>query len=115
MENYVPSRFKIFFNKTTLCALIQPPSSKLHHIFNYISVTNFVPWEIEEMANTLEQELGWERPNAPELPMRFDCELEDGFIDYTYKSAIGSTLRGIMCKHLIFAGTKSKKTTKDYI
>ena len=104
MECYAPPLFKTVFNKTTLCSLTQGAMSKILHKLNRIYITDYIEWDIDNIAITLENELGWRYPKKPCLPMRFDCNLEGGFIDYTYKKATGLTLKAIICNNLIYGG-----------
>lgn len=113
MEFYVPPLIKTMVNKSTLCALTQTMTSPLMNKMNRVNVTKYVPWDIDTMVAALHDELGWNPPDAPELPMRFDCMIEDGLIDYTYKAATGHTLRSLMCNNLIRAGVRTKAELQD--
>lgn len=80
-----------------------PKSPPIRHI----TVSRYVPWDVETMVRTLESETGWRAPHAS-LPMRFDCILEDGHINRTFLHATGLTVHGIIANNLIHDGTRTK-------
>ena len=73
-----------------------PKSPPIRHL----TVSHYVPWNIPVMVRTLEEETGW-RPPHPELPMRFDCVLEDGHMNRTFHRATGLTVQGVIANNLI--------------
>ena len=54
-------------------------------------------------------------PEHTDLPMRFDCKIEDSFINRTYKKAVGITIHGIICSNLINAGIRTKKDLEETV
>jgi len=115
LENPAEVIFKTIFSLTTISALFQQPVSRITSRLQVINVTEYIKWDIYEIVAVLKKELNWIPPDEPYLPMRFDCRLEDGFIEHTYKRAIGITLRGIMCNHLIYAGVKKREDLESSI
>lgn len=72
-----------------------------------VCLSTYLTWDIFAVADILRKETGWTCPH-PELPMRFDCQIEDSIFDYTFKEATGATTHGIIANNLIYAGVKSK-------
>lgn len=87
-----------------------PQSPPIRHV----TVSRFVPWHVETMVQTLERETGWRAPHAA-LPMRFDCILEDGHINRTFRNASGLTVHGIIANNLIHDGTRTKTELEDVV
>jgi len=83
-----------------------------------VNVADYVAWDVDYIINTLEIETSWRAPCAPKLPMRFDCMLEDGLLNHTYKCATGLTVHGFISNNLIRAGIRTKddlvSTIKHY-
>lgn len=73
-----------------------------------INVTDFVPWETEKIKPILMDEVAWHLPEHPNLGMRFDCMIEEGFINHTFKQATGATIHGIIANNLIYDGLAEK-------
>jgi len=80
-----------------------------------INLTDYVEWDIGHMIKTLEQEAGWKVPPDPKLPMRFDCKIEEGLINQTYRKACGFTVHGIICNNLIYGQWKTKQELKKSV
>jgi hypothetical protein len=78
-----------------------------------INITDYVRWDVDHMVETLEAEAGWKAPRHPQLPMRFDCILDDSLMSQTYLSAVGMTDHGIMCNNLIYDGVRSKSQLQE--
>lgn len=96
MELYVPpigNLFKPF-----------PQSKRVRKV----CLSNYLKWDIYELAKVLEKETGWRCPH-PEMPMRFDCQIEDSIFNYTFKQATGTTTHAIICNNLIYGGVKRKE------
>ena len=72
-----------------------------------VCLSKYLKWDIYELAKILEKETGWRCPH-PEMPMRFDCQIEDSIFNYTFKEATGSTTHTIICNNLIYGGVKEK-------
>ena len=73
-----------------------------------INVTKYVPWDVDQMVETLRREVRWELPAHPNILMRFDCMIEESLINHTYKQATGCTVHGIIVNNLIHAGVRTK-------
>lgn len=73
-----------------------------------VNVTAFVPWEINKIKTILMDEVGWRLPEHPNLGMRFDCMIEDSYINHTYQQATGATIHGIIANNLIYDGLETK-------
>lgn len=73
-----------------------------------VNVTEFVPWETEKIKPILMDEVAWRLPEHPNLGMRFDCMIEEGFINHTFKHATGATIHGIIANNLIYDGLAEK-------
>jgi len=73
-----------------------------------ISLTSFIPWNIKKIRGVLSTELGWQTPQTPNLGMRFDCMIEDSYINHTYKSVTGSTIHAIIANNLIYDNLSTK-------
>ena len=73
-----------------------------------VIITPYLGLDIPTMVATLESETGWRSPQPPQLPMRFDCMIEDSLINRTYQKATGITVHGIICNHMIYAGLGTK-------
>lgn len=78
-----------------------------------INLTKYLLWDIKNMIKTLSENLGWELPPHPNIRMRFDCKIEDSFINYTYKKATGATIHSIISSNLVNAGVFSKGELED--
>jgi hypothetical protein len=105
----VPSRISLFFDRSTILSMAPGKKSTLLAHINKLDLTQYVHWNVDEMVQAMAQEAGWKSQDGPYLPMRFDCILEDGLIDRTYKNATGLTIHTIMCNNLIYGGVKTKK------
>ncbi len=95
MELYVPPVANLFRSF--------PRSKKV----SKVCVSTYVKWDIFAVAEVLRKETGWACPH-PELPMRFDCQIEDSIFDATLKQATGTTTHTIIANNLIYAGIKRK-------
>lgn len=73
-----------------------------------IDVTKYLPWNIFDMVETMERETRWRVPPDPGFPMRFDCRIEAGLLDATYKNVTGQTVHGIVSSNLIYGKLKAK-------
>jgi len=82
---------------------------------SYVNVTEYVPWEIGRMIKELREEVGWKVPEHPSLQMRFDCKIEDSFINHTYRQATGLTIHGIIASNLIACGVMKKEELTDAV
>lgn len=80
-----------------------PRSKKVEKLY----LSKYLKWDIYSIAKILEKETGWKCPH-PEMPMRFDCQIEDSFFNYTWKKATGNTTHTIICNNLIYANIKMK-------
>jgi len=80
-----------------------------------INLTEFVPWDTEQMQGILSKEANWKTPNHPNLGMRFDCMIEDSFINLTYKRAIDSTIHTIIANNLIYDGKAEKAQLENVV
>lgn len=96
LEYYVPPVRTLFRTAPAM-----PPS------IGRVNVTKYVPWEIDRMVEEL-AEVGWRAPEGTKLPMRFDCMIEDGFMNRTYKEVGGLTIHGIICNNMIYEGLRTK-------
>ena len=103
LEFYVPPIINIFL-----------PLPKSHRL-KKVNITKYVRWDVDTMAETLQKEVGWKTPEHPKLPMRFDCEIEESLINYTYKQTTGMTVHGIICNNLIYDGVRTKSKLKDTV
>ena len=96
LEFYLPPVSNLFAGAPTMPAIAT------------LSVSKHVSWDINSMVRVLEQETGWRAPEGTRVPMRFDCMVEDSFINQTYKRAGGLTVQGIICNNMIHAGVRTK-------
>lgn len=80
-----------------------------------INITKYVDWDIDSMLEILTTEAGWRPPPHPSLSMRFDCRIEDGFMNHTYKRATGLTVHGIIANNLIHGRGRSKHTLQEAV
>jgi hypothetical protein len=46
---------------------------------------------------------------VPALPMRFDCLIEDGLINGTWRKAAGLTVQGVIACNLVHAGVRTRE------
>ncbi len=76
--------------------------------FKNINLSKYVPWDTPKMIADLSRDTGWRLPDQPNIGMRFDCLIEDSFINKTYKQATGSTVHAIIANNLIYDGVKTK-------
>jgi hypothetical protein len=67
------------------------------------------------MINTLKEKAEWKVPVHPNFQMRFDCKIEDSFINHTYKKATGMTIHSIIASNLIHCGIKTKSQLKKAV
>lgn len=95
LEFYIPPIQNLF--KRSPCRLL-----------NTINLTRYVHWDIERMVADLSRDTGWTLPAHPTLGMRFDCMIEDSYLNATYQRATGLTVHAIIANNLIRAGVKSK-------
>ena len=56
MEFYISSRMKTIFNRSTLCSLIPSKSSKILKNMKRVSITKYVPWDIDNIVKTMKKE-----------------------------------------------------------
>jgi hypothetical protein len=103
MEFYIPPITNLFKDR--------PPKSPVQKI----NITKYVPWDIDRIIRTLEKEGGWKLPGHPNIGMRFDCTIEDSFINHTYKWATGMTVHGIIACNLIQGGVQNKRMLKQAV
>jgi len=80
-----------------------------------VNVTKYVEWDILKMVNTLKKQTAWTTPEHPNLQMRFDCKIEDSFVNHTYKNATGMTIQGIICNNLIHDDIGTKSQLKEIV
>ena len=104
LEFYVPPISNVFRSRTKRPGKIE-----------WVSITRYVEWDIDNMVKTMEEEIGWKKPKESELPMRFDCKIEDSLINYTYKKATGLTVQGVICNNLIYDRLRTKSELKDTV
>ena len=71
-----------------------------------VTVSHYVPWDVPVMVKALE-EAGW-RAAHPALPMRFDCLIEDGLINDTWRRTSGLTVQGVIACNLVHAGVRTR-------
>lgn len=95
---------------SNLFVRFRPPKS-----VERINVTRYVPWNIFDMVKTMERETPWRVPPDPGFPMRFDCRIEAGLLDPTYKSVTGLTVHGIVSSNLIYGKLKTKGDLEDVV
>lgn len=76
--------------------------------FKTTYLSDYVPWDTDQMISDLTQNTGWKLPDHPNLGMRFDCKIEDSFVNTSYKDATGSTVHSIIASNLIYDGKKGK-------
>lgn len=103
LEFYVPPIRNIFSHV--------PRSRRLEKV----NITKYVRWDVDTVVETLQKEVGWKAPEHPKLPMRFDCEIEESFLNHTYKEATGMTVHGIICNNLIYDGIRTKAQLRDTV
>ncbi len=98
---------------------VPPVWNLLRHAPRYpiqkVSLTRYVPWDVDAMQRTLRDEIGWSLPDRPNVGMRFDCMIEDGFINHTYREVTGSTVHSIIADNLIYAGVRSKEQLAEAV
>ena len=80
-----------------------PKSKKIENL----SLSKYLKWDIYDIAKILEKETGWKCLH-PEMPMRFDCQIEDSIFNYTFKKATGETTHTIIANNLIYGKIKRK-------
>jgi hypothetical protein len=117
-EFATPSIIKAIFSRKTIFSLAPEPANKYHNSLygiNKIDVSKYIKWDVDNMINTMEKELGWETPEKPYLPMRFDCELEAGLIDQTFRNVTGKTMHTILCNNLIYGGIRTKTDLEETV
>ena len=76
--------------------------------FKTINLTKYVPWDIKQMVADLTRDTGWRLLQHPSLGMRFDCIIEDSYMNTTYKQATGATVHAIIANNLIYDGVQNK-------
>lgn len=112
LSQYYLLRLKLEFYVPPLTNLFRRgPKTGLENV----NVTAFVPWEIEKMRRVLGDETGWHLPQHPNLGMRFDCMIEDSFINHTYKQATGSTIHSIVANNLVYDGLAQKEDLQPVV
>jgi hypothetical protein len=102
LEFYLPP-FSNLFKRHPKCPIIS------------IDLTKYKPWNIRYMIKTLNENLGWELPQHPNIRMRFDCKIEDSFINYTYKKATGATIHSIISSNLVSRGVFTKSEMEEAV
>jgi len=80
-----------------------------------INMTQYLSWDIKNMTDTLNNKLGWQLPQHPNINMRFDCRIEDSFINYTYKKATGATVHSIIASNLVNGGVFTKSEMEEAV
>lgn len=90
---------------------VPPPSNLLARAprvpsIQRVTVSRYVPWDVPVMVKALEEQ-GWRAPR-PELPMRFDCIIEDSLINGTWRKAAGLTVQGVIACNLVHAGVRTR-------
>lgn len=80
-----------------------------------INMTKYLAWDIKNMTDTLNNKLGWQLPQHPNIHMRFDCRIEDSFINYTHKKATGATVHSIIASNLINGGVFTKSEIEEAV
>lgn len=76
--------------------------------FKTINLSNFVPWDSQRMIEDLTRDTAWRLPKHPNIGMRFDCMIEESFINTTYKQVTGATVHSIIANNLIYDGVLNK-------
>jgi hypothetical protein len=104
LEFYVPPISNVFRHEA------KKPSA-----LEWVDMTRYIKWDIDQIVETMGREIGWKRPDKPKLPMRFDCKIEESLINHTYKKAIGLTVHGIICNNLIYDGARTKSELEDTV
>lgn len=95
IELYVPPLRNLF----RTC----PRSKSIEKLY----LSDYLKWDIRDISRILIKETGWTCP-YPEMPLRFDCQIEDSFCNYTSKKATGITNHAIICNKLIYARIRRK-------
>lgn len=80
----------------------------------YVTVSRYIDWDVPRMVETLERETGWRAPR-PDLPMRFDCLLEDSLINHTWREATGLTVHAVIASNLVHAGLRTRSQLEDTV
>jgi hypothetical protein len=80
------------------------PPKGLH----FINTTKYFKWDVKQMVATL-REIGWRPPEDVALPMRFDCKIEEGLINHTWKRHCGATVHEVICNNLIHEQVMTKQ------
>jgi len=76
--------------------------------FKTINLTKYVPWDIKQIVADLTRDTGWRLLQHPSLGMRFDCMIEDSYMNKAYKQATGATVHTIIANNLIYDGIQNK-------
>ena len=95
---------------SNLVLRFRPPKS-----VKRVDVTKYVPWDIYDMVETMERETRWRVPPDPGFPMRFDCRIEAGLLDATYKNVTGLTVHGIVSCNLVYGKLKTKSDLEEVV
>ncbi len=77
-----------------------------------VDMSRYFAWDPFEIADLLRKEVGWETPESPEIPLRFDCRLEP-FACYRAKDAFGITDFGRIYSNLIRGGLKRREEVEE--
>ena len=79
-----------------------------------IDMSRYFSWDPFYIADLLRKEVGWETPDLPKIPLRFDCRLEP-FACYRAKEAYGLTDYGRIYSNLIRGGLAQRdEVEEDY-
>ena len=78
-----------------------------------INISKYVRWDIDKMIEALKRDVGWEQPQSPKLPMRFDCMIDASLMAKTFVNAVGLADHCIICNNLIYNSVRTKKDLKD--
>jgi hypothetical protein len=77
-----------------------------------VMVSEFIDWNVNKILDTLEA-LGWKSPVGRALPMRFDCMIDDSFMNYTFQKATGLHTHAIIANNLIYNGVRTKAELQE--
>lgn len=94
--------------------ITKTPQFKKNISIRRINITNYIPWNINEMIKVLRNELDW-KCHYHEIPMRFDCLLDKAYMSPSYKNFSGTSLHGIIANNLIYDGLMTKNELEKAI
>jgi hypothetical protein len=108
---YYLLRLKLEYYVPPVTNLFRPvPESSVQEIY----VSQYVPWDVDRILSVLHT-LGWKSPTGDALPMRFDCRIDDSFMNYTFQKATGLSTHTIIANNLIYAGARTKQQLQESV